>query len=320
MSSLKVVVLDDYQHAAARFGRWDELPLPIVLDAVPHHLADPTEVITRLRGAAVVVAMRERTALDDRIFASLPDLRLVVTTGPSNAVIDVAAAHRRGIVVCGTGGYVTPTSELTWGLILAVARSIPAEDRAVRSGGWQHTMGVELAGRTLGLVGLGRIGSLVAKVGLAFGMHVQAWSENLDTGRAQGQGVHPVGREELFATSDVVSVHMVLSERTRGLVGARELELMKPSAILVNTSRGPIVDETALLEALASGAILGAGLDVFDREPLPTDHPLRSAPNVVLTPHLGYVTDGLYQLFYDEVVDDIRAWIEGTPVRQVTVS
>lgn len=319
-AGLRVAVLDDYQQVAAEFGDWASVPVPVDLDAVDVHLDGRDAIAARLSGAQVVVAMRERTVIDADLLDLLPDVRLIVTTGPFNAAIDVAAANQRGITVCGTGGSLTPTSELTWALILALARHVPAEDRAVREGRWQHTVGVDLAGRTLGLLGLGRIGRLVARAGIAFGMDVQAWSRNLEPEVADRYGVSAVGRDELFETSDVVSIHVVLSDSSRGLVGARELSMMKHTALLINTSRGPIVDEAALIDALRRGEIAGAGLDVYDREPLPTDHPLRSVPNTVLTPHVGYVTDGLYALFYREIVEDIVAWLDGAPIRVVPVS
>jgi phosphoglycerate dehydrogenase-like enzyme len=218
------------------------------------------------------------------------------------------AARELGITVAGTGGTPTHTAELTWALILALARHIPAEDRAVREGGWQHTVGLELAGRTLGVIGLGRLGSQVARIGEAFGMDVIAWSQNMDT---------PLTKEELLQRSDIVTIHLRLSERTQGLIGAAELALMKPSALLINTSRGPIVDEDALLEALRTGRIAGAGIDVYDIEPLPADHPLRSAPNTVLTPHVGYVTDASYAVFFGEALEDIAAFLRGEPIRVI---
>lgn len=317
-STLHIAILDDYQGAALQFGSWGTIPANVVLDPIAEHLHDRSALVARLLDANVIVAMRERTVIDDALLDRLPALRLIVTTGPSNAVIDVGAANDRGVTVCGTGGYVTPTSELTWGLILAAARHIPAEDAAVREGRWQHTIGTELAGRTLGLLGLGRIGSLVARVGLAFGMNVIAWSQHLDADAAHSQGVNAVALDELFASADVLSVHLVLSDRTEGLVGADEIALMKPTSILVNTSRGPIIDETALIQALRERQIACAALDVFDHEPLPPRHPLRQLSNVVLTPHVGFVTDGLYRLFYAEIVEDISAWIEGSPVRLVS--
>lgn len=314
---LRVVVLDDYQQVAATLGDWGRIPAEVDLDAVAEHLTG-VDLVQRLEGADVVVAMRERTALPASVLDAMPSVRLIVTTGPSNAAIDVAAATEREIEVRGTMGYLTPTSEHTWALILALLRHVPAEDAALRRGGWQHTLGTELAGRTLGLVGLGRLGTLVARVGKAFDMRVVAWSENLDPAHAEAHGVEAVDRATLFSTSDVVSVHLVLSERSRGLIGAADLSRMKSTAVLINTSRGPIVDEGALVDALASGRIAGAGLDVFDVEPLPVDHPLRTLDNTVLTPHVGYVTDGLYRQFYDEIVDDIAAWCRREPLRVVS--
>jgi phosphoglycerate dehydrogenase-like enzyme len=315
MSPLRIAVLDDYQQAAGRFADWSTLPGPAEVVTLREHIGDPDELVAALSGFDVVVAMRERTALPSAVLHRLNRVRLVVTTGMSNAAIDLDAAADVGITVAGTGGFVTPTSELTWGLILALARHIPAEDAAVRAGGWQETVGMDLAGRTLGLVGLGNIGKLVAEVAKAFRMRVVAWSPNLTPERCAEAGVQYVEEDELFQTADVVSIHMVLSERTRGLVGERQLSLMKATALLVNTSRGPIVDELALAQALADGKIAGAGLDVFGTEPLPAGHPLRRTPNTILTPHIGYVTDRLYELFYREVVEDVAAWMAGVPVR-----
>ncbi|MFT5204338.1 MAG: phosphoglycerate dehydrogenase-like enzyme [Candidatus Aldehydirespiratoraceae bacterium] len=314
---LRVVVLDDYQGVAAALGEWSSIAGEVEVDSIREHIADPARLCARIGSARVVVAMRERTLLSDQVLADLSALELIVTTGPSNVMIDVAAANARGIDVCGTGGYLTPTSELTWALILALMRNVPAEDRSLREGGWQHTLGRELAGRTLGIIGLGRVGTLVAKVGLAFDMNVIAWSPNLNSDQAAAVGVRAVEREELFTEADVVTVHMVLSERSRGLVGGSDLARMKPTAILVNTSRGPIIDEKALVDVLERRAIGGAALDVFDREPLPKDHPLRGLENTVLTPHLGYVSDGLYDLFFREIVEDIAAWRRGELIRVV---
>jgi phosphoglycerate dehydrogenase-like enzyme len=316
MSPLRIAVLDDYQGIAADID-WSSVTGGVEVEGLAQHVADHDELAARLEPFDVVVAMRERTAIDAGLLARLPNLRLIVTTGPSNAVIDVAAAQAQGVVVSGTGGYLTPTSEHTWALILALQRHVPAEDAAVRAGGWQHTLGRELAGRTLGLVGLGRLGALVAEVGKAFQMEVVAWSENLTDERAAEVDVRRVAKDELFATADVVSVHLVLSDRSRGLVGEPELRAMKPTAVLVNTSRGPIVDEAALVRALQEGWIAGAGLDVFDVEPLPADHPLRSLANTVLSPHVGYVTDGLYDLFFTEIVENVAAFAAGAPVRVV---
>lgn len=312
---MRIVVLDDYQRVAEGYADWDALGAddvrfesePLVGDALLRALA----------GAEVVVAMRERTAFTAEVLAQLPDLRLLVTTGPSNAVIDVAAANARGVVVCGTESPRTATPELAWGLILAVLREIPTENAAVRDGGWQTTIGGGLDGRRLGIVGLGRLGSRMAHIGHAFGMEVVAWSQNLDADTAAAQGATRVTKEELFRTSDVVTVHYKLSERSRGLIGAAELALMKSSAILVNTSRGPLVDTDALLDALRAGRIRGAGIDVYDTEPLPRDHPLRSAPRTVLTPHIGYVTDETYRIYYGQAAEDIAAWIQGSPIRVI---
>jgi phosphoglycerate dehydrogenase-like enzyme len=268
----------------------------------------------------VIAAMRERTPFPAALLDRLPRLRLLVTTGMRNASIDLAAAHRRGVVVCGTGGSAAGTPELTWALMMALTRNIPAEDARIRAGGWQSTVGRELAGRTLGLLGLGRIGQRVAGYGRAFGMDVLAWSQNLTADRAESCGARLVDKAALFRESDVVSVHLQLSDRTRGLVGAAELSLLGPDGYLVNTSRGPIVDESALLAALHGGTVAGAALDVFGTEPLPADHPFRSAPRTVLTPHLGYVTDRGYEAFFADTVEDIVAWLDGVPVRVLSAS
>jgi phosphoglycerate dehydrogenase-like enzyme len=259
--------------------------------------------------------MRERTPFPAGLFPRLPNLRLVVTTGMRNAAIDLAAAARHSVTVCGTKALGSPTAELAWGLILALARRIPQEDRRMREGGWQSTVGVGLEAKTLGILGLGRLGSAVARIGAAFGMRRVAWSENLTAERAADCGAELVTKDELLRAADVVTIHLVLSDRTRGLIGPRELALMKPTAFLVNTSRGPIVDEEALVAALKAGVIGGAGLDVYDREPLPADHPLRRAPRTVLTPHLGYVTEETYRAFYEQTVEDIEAFLAGAPVR-----
>ena len=312
---MKVVVLDDYQRCASRFAPWDELGCEVAY--VHEHLLGDA-LVDVLAGADVVVAMRERTPFDAELLERLPALRLLVTTGASNASIDVAAATRLGVTVCGTRSLPGPAAELTWALILALLRQVPESDAGLRAGEWQHTVGTDLAGATLGLLGLGRLGQRVARVATAFEMEVLAWSQNLDPEVARSHGVTPVGKDELLARSDVVSLHLRLSDRTRGLVGERELAAMRRTAYLVNTSRGPLVDEKALVAALHAGEIAGAGLDVYDVEPLPRDHPLRSTPNTVLTPHTGYVTDGGYRLFYGDAVEDIVAWRDGAPLRVVT--
>jgi phosphoglycerate dehydrogenase-like enzyme len=307
----RIAVLDDYQRVARLYADWSPLS-DHELTFFDQPLSDPAE---SLEPFEIVCAMRERTPFPAEIFPRLPNLRLLVTTGRRNAAIDLGAAARQGVTVCGTDVPGSSTAELTWGLILALARRIPQEDRRTREGGWQSTVGVGLEGRTLGILGLGRLGSAVARVGAAFGMRPVAWSENLTAGRAAECGAELVTKDELLRTADVVTVHLILGDRTRGLIGVRELALMKPTAFLVNTSRGPIVDGSALLAALEAGTIAGAGLDVYDREPLPPDHPLRTAPNTVLTPHLGYVTEETYRVFYEQTVEDVAAFLAGSPVR-----
>jgi phosphoglycerate dehydrogenase-like enzyme len=314
---VSAVVLDDYQDVARTFGPWDTLGDRIDLEVLTEHISDEAELARRLRGAEIVVAMRERTPFPRSLLERLTDLRLLVTTGRRNAAIDIAAAQERGIVVSGTDIPVRSTTEHTWGLILSLLRNIPREDAGMRQGGWQSTVGIDLAGKTLGVIGLGRQGSGVARIGLAFEMDVIAWSQNLKADDAAAIGVRAVSKEELLATADVVTIHLVLSDRSRGTIGVKELATMKPTAYLVNTSRGPLVDESALLAALRDRSIAGAALDVYDEEPLPEDHPLRSAPNTVLTPHLGYVTDGTYQIFFRDIVEDIAAYLDGEPIRVV---
>lgn len=313
----RVVVLDDYQAVALECADWSPVIARFEVEVIHEHLAGD-EVRSRLRDAAVVVAMRERTPFPAELLRALPELRLLVTTGNKNAAIDVAVAADLGITVCGTTGTGNSVPEITMGMIIALTRNFVAEDAAVRAGGWQHTIGPGLAGSTLGIVGLGRLGIPVAKVAQAFGMNVLAWSPNLTADRAAEHGVRCVGKHELFAQSDIVTIHMPLSERSRGLVGAGELGAMRPTSYLVNTSRGPIVDEAALLDALRERRIAGAALDVYDVEPLPVDHPLRSLPNTLLLPHIGYVTTDVYRLWYTQVVEDIVAWADGAPVRVLT--
>ena len=309
---MRIAILDDYQNVARSFADWDRLGAEITV--FTEHIKDPDDVVAALAGFDVVVAMRERTRFSADVLRRLPDLRLLVSTGQRNAAIDVAAANEQGVVVSGTGYIPHPTAEHTWALILAAARNIPAEERAVRDGRWQHTVGTALRGKTLGLLGLGRLGAAVAGIGTAFGMRPIAWSQNLTEERAAEHGVRAVSRDELLRTADVLSIHLVLSKRTRGLLGADELALMKPGALLVNTSRGPIVDESALLDVVTEGRIRAA-LDVYDTEPLPVDHPLRQAPNTVLTPHIGYVADDVYEIFFQDAVEDIAAFAAGEPIR-----
>jgi phosphoglycerate dehydrogenase-like enzyme len=314
--TLRVAVLDDYQEVALSFADWSSLDDAEVV-AFVEHFGDEDSLVAAVAGFEVIVAMRERTALPASVIERLPKLRLIVTTGTRNAVIDVAAAARAGVQVMGTYGIVTPTSELTWGLIFAVLRDIPASDASIRAGGWQVSVGTGLAGRTLGVVGLGNLGALVAAAGKAFNMRVIAWSQNLTAERAAEVGVELVTKEELFADSDVVTIHLVLSDRTRGLVGPAELRSMKPTAVLINTSRGPIVDEQTLVLALDEGWISGAGIDVYETEPLAADHPLRRSARSVLTPHIGYVTDDTYAIFFRHIVEDIAAFQRGEELRPV---
>jgi phosphoglycerate dehydrogenase-like enzyme len=324
---MRIAILDDYQNVALGYADWKGLPGAPEITVFSEHITRHELLAATLRPFDVIVAMRERTAFPASLLALLPNLRLLVTTGMANASCDMTAARAHGITVCGTNGVSGATAELTWGLILALVRHIPEEDRRMKEsaraggaalsvrGGWQRTVGTGLAGKRLGVVGLGRQGREVARYGQAFGMQVAAWSQNLDPDQAREAGAEPVSREQLFSRSDVVTIHYKLSPRSTGLVGAAELALMKPTAYLVNTSRGPIVDTGALVAALRGGQIAGAALDVYDTEPLPLGDPLRSAPNTVLTPHLGYVTDETYQVFYGEAVEDIAAYINGNPVR-----
>jgi phosphoglycerate dehydrogenase-like enzyme len=313
----RVAVLDDYQDVALQMADWSVLPPDTKVQVFRDHLADPEAVAERLKEFEIVVAMRERTPFPRSLLERLSKLKLLVTTGMRNASIDVAAAADLGITVCGTQGVGYPTAELTWGLILALLRNIPQEDRATRDGRWQVSVGVGLREKVLGVIGLGNLGSQVATVGKAFGMSLLAWSQNLTAERAAQFGATLVTRDELLSRSDIATIHLVLSDRTRGLIGARELGLMKRTAYLINTSRGPIVDEPALIQALRQGTIAGAALDVYDEEPLPLDHPLRQLPNTVITPHLGYVTVEGYKVFYSNVVEDIQAFLHGTPVRVI---
>jgi phosphoglycerate dehydrogenase-like enzyme len=315
MPVVTVAVLDDYQDVALASADWSSLDGRAQVTVFRDHLDDPASVARRLAGFEVVVAMRERTPFPAALFDHLPGLRLLVTTGMGNAAIDMAAAADHHVTVCGTGGVFAATPELTWGLLLALVRNIPMEDAAVRQGGWQVGVGLDVAGSTLGLLGLGAIGQRMARYAHAFDMDVIAWSQNLTEARAAQHGARWVPKDRLFAEADIVSVHLKLSARTVGLVGEPELSLLGPNGYLVNTSRGPIVDEAALVAALLDHTIAGAALDVFDVEPLPADHPLRGVPNTVLSPHAAYGTAATYEVFYSEAVEDIVAWLAGTPVR-----
>ncbi|MGY6018241.1 D-2-hydroxyacid dehydrogenase family protein [Streptomyces spinosirectus] len=316
---LRCAVLDDYQQIATEVADWSPVADRVETVSFPEHFAGEDELAAALAGFDIAVTLRERVPFPASLFARLPRLKLLVASGMRNSVIDYAAADAHGVTVCGTASTSTPPVELTWALLLGLARGIVEETNSLRSGGpWQQTVGADLHGRRLGLLGLGKIGSRVAHVGLAFGMHVSAWSRNLTKEYADEVGVHLApSKEELLSGSDYVSVHLALSDRTRGLLGPAELALLKPTAYLVNTSRAAIVDQDALLAALHEGRIAGAGVDVFDTEPLPADHPMRTAPRLLATPHLGYVSRSNYETYYGEAVDDIRAFLDGSPVRRL---
>ena len=294
---------------------WSVLPPDVELRVFRDHLSDEAAIAERLASFQVVVGMRDRTPFPRSLLARLPDLALLVTLGMANKSFDLHGATDLGIVVSGTGGSGVDPIEMTWALILAVARNLPREDQALREGRWQTALGTRLAGKTLGIVGLGRIGAQVARIGAAFGMPVVAWSQNLTAARSKEHGATLVAKDQLLAQSDVVTLHLRLSDRTRGSIGARELTLMKPTAYLVNTARSRLIDEAALIEALRNRAIAGAALDVFDHEPLPADHPLRGLENTVITPHLGGVTLDRYRTDYTQVIEDIASHLAGEPLR-----
>jgi len=318
---MRLSILDDYQGVAFDMADWAPVRargIEIAVERFP--FADADDVVRSLADSEIVAAMRERTPFPRSIVERLPKLKLLITTGMRNASFDMAALRDRGVTVCGTGGPGggnEDTAELAWGLILGAARRIAEDHAFMRHGGWQTRIGHRVAGKTLGLLGLGRLGSAVARVGLAFGMKAIAWSQNLTAEKAAEQGVERAEKDELFRRADILSVHLVLSERSRGLVGAREIGLMKPSAILVNTSRGPICDTAAIIEALKGGRLAYAGLDVYDQEPLPLNHPLRTAPNVILTPHIGYVTEENYRSSYPQIVENILGYLDGKPIRVI---
>jgi len=309
MKKCQIAVLDDYQNAALESADWSVLRDRADITVFQDHLADPDAVIERLLPFDVVCVMRERTPLPRNVIERLPNLKLIASTGPANASIDVAVAGDRGIAVVHTGYRSDPTVEFTWALILACARHIVTESNSVRSGGWQQTVGVDLRGKTLGVLGLGNVGSEVARIGSAFGMKLIAWSQNMTPEAAKAAGAILVSKDQLFERADILTIHLVLSSRTRGLVGAAELKKMKPTAWLVNASRGPIVEEQALITALQNNRIAGAAIDVFDIEPLPQSHPFRTLDNVLATPHIGYVSQGLYKTFYEDTVSNIRKWL-----------
>ncbi len=321
MPTIRCAILDDYQDAALAAADWPSLGDVVQVERFADHIRDRDELARQLAAFEVVVAMRERTVFDAGMLARLPKLKLLVTTGMVNASIDLDAAHRHGVTVCGTRGSVGPAAELAWGLLLAAMRNIPAENANFHAGGsrWQLGLGRDLMGRTLGVVGLGKLGQRVVRYGQAFGMDVIGWSKNVTQERCAALGIGFASTlHDLLGRADVVSLHLTLNEGTRGIIGASEFAVMKRDAVIVNTSRGPLIDEAALVQALRESRIGGAGLDTFDVEPLPAGNPLRGMPNVVATPHLGYVTAETYRIYYQDAVEDIAAWVAGAPVRVLT--
>jgi phosphoglycerate dehydrogenase-like enzyme len=313
---LRCAILDDYQNVALSMADWSKVASDVDIKVFNEHLGSTDEVAAALKGFAIVCAMRERTAFPRTVIEALPDLKLLITTGMRNASIDLEAAKAHGVVVCGTPAFGNATAAIATGLMLELARHVGYENARLKAGApWQTTIGLDLEGMTLALLGLGKLGTRMAEIGRAFKMNVIAWSQNLTAETCTQAGVEHVGRDDLFRRADFLSIHVQLSERTRGLIGATELRLMKRSAFLINTSRGPIVDETAMITALHDKRIAGAGLDVFDIEPLPIEHPLRKLDNVVLTPHLGYVAEQNYRTFFAGIVEDIRGFLDGKPVR-----
>jgi len=314
--AVRCAILDDYQNVALKLADWSKVKNEIEIKVFHEHLGGADKVIVALQGFQIIVAMRERTGFPKQVIDALPELKLLITTGMRNASIDIEAAKARGVTVCGTGTFGNPTSGIAIGLMLELTRRIGYENARMHSGVlWQSTIGVDPEGMTLGILGLGKLGLRTANIGKAFGMDVIAWSQNLTAEKCREAGVGYVGKEDLFRRSDFLTIHVVLSQRSRGLVGANELGLMKPTAFVINTARGPIIEEAALLAALRDKKIAGAGLDVFDREPLPLDHPLRKMDNVVITPHLGYVSEQNYRRYFADAVEDIRGFLDGKPVR-----
>lgn len=311
---MRIAILDDYQNCALSMADWSPVEKDCEITVFNDHLSDEDEIAARLADFEIVCAMRERTRFGKSQLAKLPKLKLLISSGMRNRSFDVAAAAERGIVCCGTPSVGAPTTDIAWGLIIGLLRNIPKEDAAVRRGEWQSTVGPGLHGKTLGIAGLGKLGSKMATIGKAFDMDVIAWSQNLTQARCDEFGVGLVTKEELMRRSDVITIHLILSDRTRGAIGRNELALMKPGAILVNTSRGPIVDEAALVDALERRAIRGAGLDVYGTEPLPADSPFRRLENTVVTPHLGYVEESNYRAYFNGYIAAIRGFLDGNPV------
>jgi D-3-phosphoglycerate dehydrogenase len=316
---IKAAILDDYQNVAMTVADWSPVKHDVELAVHTESLGAPNRVIAALKDCAVVCLMRERTPFGADVINALPNLKLIVTSGMRNAAIDVAAAAQRGIVVCGTESLGHPTAELTFGLMLELTRRIGYEHARLKAGAkWQSTLGIDLNGKTLGIIGLGKLGSRVARIGHALDMTVIAWSQNLTAEKAKAGGATLVSKQDLLRQSDFVTVHVQLSPRTQGLIGAAELALMKPTAYFINTSRGPVADEKALEAALRGKKIAGAAVDVYDVEPLAADHPFRKLDNIVITPHLGYVTAKNYKRFYGQMAENIRAWLDGKPMRVMT--
>ncbi|WP_149535396.1 D-2-hydroxyacid dehydrogenase family protein [Siccirubricoccus phaeus] len=313
----RLAILDDYQGVALTLGPWDRLPKGLAIEVFRDTITDLEALVARLAPFDALLIMRERTPFPKALLDRLPNLKLLITTGARNRSVDLAAATARGITVCGTPGVGNSTVDITWGLILSVLRHIPEQEAALRAGRWQVKLGTGLEGKTLGVIGLGNLGSRVAKVGAAFGMKVLGWSQNLTAEKAAAAGASLATKDALLEQSDVVTLHVVLSDRSRGMIGAAELALMKRSAIIVNTSRGPLIDQAALIAALQEGRIAGAGLDVYDQEPLPAGHPILSAPNTVLTPHLGYVTEENYRAYFQGAVEAVEAFLAGAPIREL---
>jgi D-3-phosphoglycerate dehydrogenase len=315
---VRAAILDDYQNVAMDFADWSPIAKNVEIKVFNKPFGSQDEAIKALQGFAVVVGMRERTPFPRKVIEALPDLKLLITTGARNNSFDVKVCAERGVTVCGTGAAGSPTTGIAFGLMLELTRRIGFENARLKAGApWQTTIGRDLEGLTLGVLGLGKLGRRSAAVGKAFGMTTIAWSQNLTEEKAKAAGADYVSKGDLFHNADFVTIHLVLSDRSRGLVGAKELGLMKKSAYLINTSRGPIVDEKALIAVLNSKSIAGAGLDVFDVEPLPLDHPFRKMDNVVITPHLGYVSEQNYRKYFPDIVEDIRAWLDGKPVRVI---
>jgi D-3-phosphoglycerate dehydrogenase len=316
---LRAAILDDYQNVALQFADWSAIAKDVEIKVFNKPFASQDEAIKALQGFAIIVGMRERTPFPRKVIEALPDLKLLITTGAKNNSFDLKAAAERGVTVVGTGSVGSPTTGIAFGLMLELTRRIGFENARMKAGeAWQVTIGRDLEGMTLGVVGLGKLGQRSAAVGKAFGMKVIAWSQNLTPDKAKAGGADYVSKDDLFRHADIVTIHLVLSDRSRGLIGAQELGLMKKSAYLVNPARGPIVDEAALIAALQAKGIAGAGLDVFATEPLPLDHPFRKMDNVVITPHLGYVSEQNYRKYFPDIVEDIRAWLDGKPVRVIT--